>query len=273
MRIRSTLLSAALLACATLAGAGLAPAPARAETKYLAVPPRQTAVTAYNWARVAEMLLIHYRFADLHPTGDYVCGLAGLAFSGNTGSCPRVAGLASMAELKRVVEEHEQLAAPSARQPVRFFSLDDAGYPRYAQFRAEIDRDRPVVIGLASVDAHIRQNGSDPKTTASVPHFALVVGYDDGRGLLLVNDPVLYRGLDNPLLQRLSPPARPGQYWVRYNDLVELGWWGTMVSRPAGSFGVPARGQDRYRDSFRDPRDGREPRFGSIYYKDSTLAR
>lgn len=267
MRTRLSLLLVLLLA-----SFGASALPAAAETKYLSVPPRRTAVTEFHWARVAEMLLIHYRFPDLHPYGDYACGLAGLAAAGNTGSCNTRYSVGSLAEFARTVERHQQLSAASSRQPVRFFTLEDAQFPRFAQFRAEIDRDRPLVMQLGHVRTETR--GANGKVShVDIPHFVLVTGYDDGRGTLLIADPVDYPGIDSPLLQTKSPPAREGQHWIRFNDLADLGWAGTYVSRPAGSFGVPARGQDRWRDSFRDKVDGREPRFGSIYYKDSTQAR
>lgn len=193
----------------------------------LPIQPVYQQTQVWCWAAVAEMVLRYYDWQSINPAGNYQCGIVALLnpiCNQNCFAC--ITPIGSTFQLAQVMHYYQQVANQIAYpgdfvevQPEPRLSLDD--------LVGEIDSDAPVLIGISpSGMASFYPPGMSD-------HVALVVGYDEQTGALLVNDPYPYNGIAfNPYMQVGGQQTKLGQYWISYPALVQgLGYKDTLTLR------------------------------------------
>ncbi|MBK6418527.1 MAG: C39 family peptidase [Ignavibacteria bacterium] len=194
-------------------------------------PFASTAATeVWCWAAAAEMVFKHYGMPNLHPSGNFQCGIVSAWFAGNPyadcGSFRLPVG--AMSNEFRVVTEYG-LFARSGGIPSRVLSASLIFRPlSKKEIQTEIEAGRPIIVGIAPGGGFALPNASQ--------HIAVIVGYSFESGIdeVVVNDPFPFDYY--PFNQNPHPYYRAGalrlsenQYRLSVKALTSmLGWANTI---------------------------------------------
>lgn len=193
----------------------------------LPIPPVYQQTPVWCWAAVAEMVLRYYDWDSINPAGNFQCGvvaLLGPMCNQNCFAC--VTPIGNSFQLAQVIEGYQQVADRFG-YPGDFVDVRTGPRLTLDDIIDELDSGTPVMIGISP-------SGMAPFYPPGMSdHVALVVGYDERTGALLVNDPYPYGGNRfDPYLPVGGQPSKRGQYWISYPALVQgLGYKDTLLLR------------------------------------------
>ncbi len=196
--------------------------PAQAARTVLPIQPLAQHTSEWCWAASATMVLQYYGMPALNSR-DYQCGVVAFAFSGNAVcrtncyNCAIPAGaFENMTVLLRrygyFARTYLNLQAPDlyGNWENRALTFDEAATSLGT-------RKSPIIAGISA-------NGfSNPYLEPQ--HIVVVVGYDDQRHTLIVNDPwPVYTLKTDPYVERGATKLHPGQYEIGYDAFVSMLW-------------------------------------------------
>lgn len=219
---------------------------AAADARRLLIAPVMQKTWVWCWAAVGEMVFTHYGVGNADPAASFQCGIVESLADVDTSQCAHqcyrpecIAAGGSPAFLKRMLEVYPKRGSLSLRsvQPRLRAVYRDAALSK-AALREEIDAERPVVAGINPYGIE--------RPVGHSAHVALVTGYEDDGGTLIVNDPGPYPILDpaarthNPYRAAGGEMLRKGQYRIAYTAFLnEFGWIETLTVQADGTFTEP----------------------------------
>jgi Papain-like cysteine protease AvrRpt2 len=199
-----------------------------AEVK-LHIPPVFQERPSWCWAAVGEMVFKYYYVPAAHRT-DYQCGIVqarnlckGIP---NCVECDLSAG-----DEATVVHMLEQYPATATRGgtagDIALTAQSKSGSLSEAEVKNELDQGRPIIVGISPTGF---------KVDGMPQHMALIVGYDDRSGdlVLTVNDPFPYEDMrflwiGNAYLSARASGGSEGEYEIEYDAFrLRLKWTHTM---------------------------------------------
>ena len=224
--------------------------PAMAAEVSLHIPPVVQDRTSWSWAAVGEMVFKYYSVPAAHQT-DYQCGIAQSRkfCSGipNCGECDSPA--ADDVAMAHILAQYPVLATKGGTAgDIALTVQSKTGSLSEAEVKKELKEGRPIIVGLSPAGF---------KVDGSAQHMALIIGYDDGYGdlMLTVNDPFpfedeRFQRVGNPYhIQGLSGGS-DGQYEIgleRFRS--RLKWTQTMYRTTCTGRDCPPDNHRVVRDS------------------------
>jgi hypothetical protein len=216
--------------------------PTMAAKVQLHIPPVFQESPSWCWAAVGEMVFKYYYVPAVHRT-HYQCGIvqARELCSGipNCMECDLPAG--DEATMMNVVEQYPLLATRGgAGGDISLTVQSMAGSLSEAEVKQELDEGRPIIAGVSP---------SGFKVDGMAQHMALIVGYDDRSGnlMLTVNDPFPFEAdrflwIGNPYQPNMDMSGEnAGQYEVSFNRfLSKIKWNQTMYRITCTGKGCPS---------------------------------
>ena len=199
-----------------------------AEVK-LHIPPVFQERPSWCWAAVGEMVFKYYYVPAAHRT-DYQCGIVqgrnlcvGMP---NCVQCDLSAG--DEATMVNMLEQYPLMA--TLRGKARDIALtvqSKSGSLSEEEVKNELDHGRPIIVGISPPGF---------KVDGSPQHMALIVGYDDSSGglMLTVNDPFPYEDMrflwiGNAYLSARASGGSAGEYVIGYGAFgLRLKWTQTI---------------------------------------------
>ena len=199
-----------------------------AEVK-LHIPPVFQERPSWSWAAVGEMVFKYYYVPAAHRT-DYQCGIVqsrnlctGIP---NCVECDLSAG--DEATMVNMLEQYPLVATlRGTAGDIALTVQSKSGSLSEAEVKKELDEGRPIIVGLSPTGF---------KVDGTPQHMALIVGYDDRSGelMLTVNDPFPYEDMrflwiGNAYLSARASGGSPGEYVVEYEAFrLRLKWTQTL---------------------------------------------
>jgi len=204
--------------------------PAMAAEAILHIPPVFQERPSWSWAAVGEMVFKYYYVPAAHRT-DYQCGIVQerklCMGTPNCSECDLPAG--DEVTMVRMLEQYPVKAKLGGTAgDIALTVQSKAGSLSELEVKKEIDEGRPVIVGVSP---------SGFKLDGISQHMALIVGYDDSSGTLMltVNDPFPFE--DDQFLW-ISNPYQPnmdmsgentGQYEISFERFrSKIKWNQTM---------------------------------------------
>ena len=214
-----------------------------AEVK-LHIPPVFQERPSWSWAAVGEMVFKYYYVPAAHRT-DYQCGIVqsrnlctGIP---NCVECDLSAG--DEATMVNMLEQYPVIATlRGTAGDIALTVQSKSGSLSDAEVKKEIDEGRPIIVGLSPTGF---------KVDGIPQHMALIVGYDDRSGdlMLTVNDPFPYEDMrflwiGNAYLSARASGGSAGEYVVEYEAFrLRLKWTQTMYRMTCRGHGCPSDDQ------------------------------
>ena len=199
-----------------------------AEVK-LHIPPVFQERPSWCWAAVGEMVFKYYYVPAVHRT-DYQCGIVqsrnlckGIP---NCVQCDLSAG--DEATTVNMLEQYPLMATLSGTAgDIALTVQSKSGSLSEAEVKNELDQGRPIIVGISPPGF---------KVDGTPQHMALIVGYDDSSGdlMLTVNDPFPYEDMrflwiGNAYLSARASGESAGEYVIEYAAFrLRLKWTQTI---------------------------------------------
>ena len=199
-----------------------------AEVK-LHIPPVFQERPSWCWAAVGEMVFKYYYVPAAHRT-DYQCGIVqgrnlckGIP---NCVECDLSAG--DEATMVNMLEQYPLMATLSGTAgDIALTAQSKSGSLSEAEVKKELDEGRPIIVGISPPGF---------KVDGTPQHMALIVGYDDRSGdlMLTVNDPFPYEDMrflwiGNAYLSARASGGSAGEYEIEYEAFrLRLKWTQTI---------------------------------------------
>ena len=199
-----------------------------AEVK-LHIPPVFQERPSWCWAAVGEMVFKYYYVPAAHRT-DYQCGIVqgrnlcvGMP---NCVQCDLSAG--DEATMVNMLEQYPLMATLRGKAgDIALTVQSKSGSLSEAEVKNELDQGRPIIVGISPPGF---------KVDGSPQHMALIVGYDDSSGdlMLTVNDPFPYEDMrflwiGNAYLSARASGGSAGEYVIGYEAFsLRLKWTQTI---------------------------------------------
>jgi len=199
-----------------------------AEVK-LHIPPVFQERPSWCWAAVGEMVFKYYYVPAAHRT-DYQCGIAqsrklctGMP---NCVECDFPSG--DEATMVNMLDQYPLMAAlGKTAGDIALTAQSKSGSLSEAEVKKEIDEGRPIIVGISPPGF---------KVDGVPQHMALIVGYDDSSGdlMLTVNDPFPYEDMrflwiGNAYLSARASGGSAGEYEIGYEKFgLRLKWTQTI---------------------------------------------
>ncbi len=196
----------------------------------LHIPPVFQERPSWSWAAVAEMVFKYYYVPAVHQT-DYQCGIVQerklCTGTPNCSECDLPAG--NEASMVRMLEQYPVMAKPGGTAgEIALTVQSKAGSLSELEVKKEIDEGRPII-------AQVSPSGF--KIDGISQHMALIVGYDDSSGALMltVNDPFPFEDdrflwITNPYQPNMDMSGEnTGQYEISFERFrSRIKWKQTM---------------------------------------------
>ena len=211
-----------------------------AEVK-LHIPPVFQERPSWCWAAVGEMVFKYYYVPVIHRT-DYQCGIVqgrklciGIP---NCLECDLPAG--DEATMVNMLEQYPLLATlGGAAGAIALTVQSKDGTLSEAEVKDELDHGRPIIVGVSPRGFKVDDISQ---------HMALIVGYDDSSGelVLTVNDPFPFEDdrfmwIGTPYPRTKASGANDGQYEIRLEKFrSKLKWTKTMYGITCTGQGCPS---------------------------------
>lgn len=198
--------------------------PAHAYRNVLSIAPRQQQTPVWCWAAAIEMVFRYHGAPNLNPAGNMQCAIVatrGPACAQNCFNCVVSAGtlhntVASMNVYRRMS------AQANRRFPNVYFSI--TGLQSFGAIADAIDAREPMIAGISP------NAGGRIYPAGMAEHAVVLVGYDDVRRTVIVNDPYPYPPAFNPYARARAAQLGPGRYEVSYQAFVQiLGYRDTIL--------------------------------------------
>jgi len=199
-----------------------------AEVK-LHIPPVYQENPSWSWAAVGEMVFKYYYVPAAHRT-DYQCGIVqgrnlckGIP---NCVQCDLPTG--DEATMVNMLEQYPLMATLSKTAgDIALTAQSKSGSLSEAEVKKELDQGRPIIVGISPPGF---------KVDGAPQHMALIVGYDDSSGdlMLTVNDPFPYEDMrflwiGNAYLSARASGGSAGEYEIGYEAFgLRLKWAQTI---------------------------------------------
>ena len=199
-----------------------------AEVK-LHIPPVFQERPSWCWAAVGEMVFKYYYVPAAHRT-DYQCGIVqgrnlckGIP---NCVECDLSAG--DEATMVNMLEQYPLMATLGGTAgDMALTAQSKSGSLSEAEVKKELDQGRPIIVGISPPGF---------KVDGTPQHMALIVGYDDSFGdlMLTVNDPFPYEDMrflwiGNAYLSARASGGSAGEYEIEYEAFrLRLKWTQTI---------------------------------------------
>jgi len=199
-----------------------------AEVK-LHIPPVFQERPSWCWAAVGEMVFKYYYVPAAHRT-DYQCGIVqgrnlcvGMP---NCVQCDLSAG--DEATMVNMLEQYPLMATLRGKAgDIALTVQSKSGRLSEAEVKNELDQGSPIIVGISPPGF---------KVDGSPQHMALIVGYDDSSGdlMLTVNDPFPYEDMrflwiGNAYLSARASGGSAGEYVIGYEAFgLRLKWTQTI---------------------------------------------
>ena len=210
----------------------------------LHIPPVFQERPSWCWAAVGEMVLKYYDIPAIHRT-DYQCGIVqsrklcmGLP---DCLQCDLSPG--DEATMVNMLEQYPVMATRGGTAgDIALTVQSKNGSLSDAEVKKEIDEGRPIIVGLSPTGF---------KVDGTAQHMALIVGYDDRSGelMLTVNDPFPYEDMrflwiGNAYLSARASGGSDGEYEIEYEAFrLRLKWTQTMYRMTCTGHGCPSDDQ------------------------------
>lgn len=207
----------------------------------LHIPPVYQERPSWSWAAVGEMVFKYYYVPAAHRT-DYQCGIVqGQKLCSGTPDClecelPSV----NEASMVRMLEQYSVMAKPGgAAGDIALTVQSKTGSLSELEVKKEIDEGRPIIAGVSP---------SGFKIGGISQHMALIVGYDDSSGALMltVNDPFPFEDdrflwIANPYQPNMDmSEENTGQYEISFERFrSKIKWNQTMYRITCTGKGCP----------------------------------
>lgn len=215
--------------CLTL----LAPiVPAMATEVQLHIPPVFQERPSWSWAAVGEMVFKYYDVPAAHRT-DYQCGIVQerklCMGTPNCAECDLPAGEDST--MVQMLEQYPVMVARGGTAgAIALTAQLKTGSLSEAEVKKEIDEGRPIIAGVSP---------SGFKIDGISQHMALIVGYDDSSGklMLTVNDPFPFEDdrflwIANPYQPNMDMSGEhDGQYEISFDRFRSKIKWNQSMYR------------------------------------------
>jgi Papain-like cysteine protease AvrRpt2 len=225
----------------------------------LHIPPLFQERPSWSWAAVGEMVFKYYYVPATHRT-DYQCGIVQeqklCLENPNCSECDLPAGDA--ASMVRMLEQYSAMVAKSGKAgDIALSGQFKAGGLSEAEVKKEIDEGRPIIAEVAP---------SGFKIAGIAQHMALIVGYDDSSGslMLTVNDPFPFEDdrflwIANPYQPNMDMSGEnTGQYEIGFDRFrSKIKWRQTLYK-------ISCAGHDC-------PSDSRQVASGAVVKDDSDV--
>lgn len=195
----------------------------------LHIPPVFQERPSWCWAAVGEMVFKYYDVPAAHRT-DYQCGIVqarnlckGIP---NCVECDLSAG--DEATMVNMLEQYPVTATGGGTAgEIALTAQSKSGSLSEAEVKNELDQGRPIIVGISPTGF---------KVDGMPQHMALIVGYDDRSGdlVLTVNDPFPYEDMrflwiGNAYLSARASGGSDGEYEIEYDAFrLRLKWTHTM---------------------------------------------
>ena len=195
----------------------------------LHIPPVFQERPSWCWAAVGEMVFKYYYVPAVHRT-DYQCGIVqsrnlckGIP---NCVQCDLSAG--DEATTVNMLEQYPLMATLSGTTgDIALTVQSKSGILSEAEVKNELDQGRPIIVGISPPGF---------KVDGTPQHMALIVGYDDSSGdlMLTVNDPFPYEDMrflwiGNAYLSARASGESAGEYVIEYEAFrLRLKWTQTI---------------------------------------------
>ena len=199
-----------------------------AEVK-LHVPPVFQERPSWCWAAVGEMVFKYYDVPAAHRT-DYQCGIVQARNLckeiANCVQCDLSAG--DDATMVHMLEQYPATATlGSTAKDIALTAQSKSGSLSEAEVKKELDEGRTIIVGISPPGF---------KVDGTPQHMALIVGYDDRSGdlMLTVNDPFPYEDMrflwiGNAYLSARASGGSDGEYELEYEAFrLRLKWTQTI---------------------------------------------
>jgi Papain-like cysteine protease AvrRpt2 len=198
-----------------------------AEVK-LHIPPVYQERPSWCWAAVGEMVFKYYYVPFVHRT-DYQCGIVqGSKLCVGTPDCS-ACDLPDGDDVTMVnmLEQYPLMATGHSGGNIALSAQTKNGTLSEAEVKHELDEGRPIIVGLSP---------GGFKVGDSAQHMALIVGYDESSGnlMLTVNDPFpfeddVFLWIMNPYLKIEASGRSDGQYEIGFERFrSKLKWTQTI---------------------------------------------
>jgi len=211
-----------------------------AEVK-LHIPPVFQERPSWCWAAVGEMVFKYYYVPVIHRT-DYQCGIVQgrklCTERPNCLECDLPAG--DEATMVNMLEQYPLLATLGvAAGAIALTVQAKDGTLSGAEVKGELDHGRPIIVGVSPRGFKVDDISQ---------HMALIVGYDDSSGelVLTVNDPFPFEDdrfmwIGTPYPRTKVSGANDGQYEIRLEKFrSKLKWTKTMYGITCTGQGCPS---------------------------------
>ena len=215
--------------------------PAMAAEVTLHIPPVFQERPSWGWAAVGEMVFKYYYVPAVHRT-DYQCGIVQerklCTQTPNCSECDLPAG--DEVSMVRMLEQYPVTAKPgSTAGDIALAVQSMTGSLSEAEVKKELDEGRPIIAGVSP---------SGFKIDGISQHMALIVGYNDSSGALMltVNDPFPFEDdrflwISNPYQPNMDMSGEnTGQYEVSFERFrSKIKWKQTMYRITCTGKGCP----------------------------------
>lgn len=184
---------------------------------------------SWCWVAVGEMVFKYYYVPAVHRT-DYQCGIVqgrnlckGIA---NCDQCDLTAG--DEATMVNMLEQYPLMATRGGTAgDIALTVQSKSGSLSEAEVKNELDQGRPIIVGISPTGFIV---------DGTPQHMALIVGYDDSSGdlMLTVNDPFPYEDMrflwiGNAYLSARASGGSDGEYEIGYEAFrLRLKWTQTI---------------------------------------------
>ena len=207
----------------------------------LHIPPVFQERPSWCWAAVGEMVFKYYDVPAAHRT-DYQCGIVqarnlckGIP---NCVECDLSAG--DEATVVHMLEQYPVTATRGGTAgDIALTAQSKSGSLSEAEVKNELDQGRPIIVGISPTGF---------KVDGTPQHMALIVGYDDRSGdlMLTVNDPFPYEDMrflwiGNAYLSARASGGSEGEYEIEYDAFrLRLKWTHTIYRITCTGHGCPS---------------------------------
>jgi len=205
--------------------------PSMAAEVQLHIPPVFQERPSWCWAAVGEMVFKYYYVPVAHRT-DYQCGIvqARNLCAGTPNCLPCELPAGDEATMVNMLEQYPVMATEGkATGEIALAVQSKSGLLSETEVKNELDEGRPIVVGLSPTGF---------KVDGIPQHMALIVGYDDSTGdlMLTVNDPFPFEDdrfmwIGTPYPSTRALETSDGQYEIRYKAFRAKLKWTTTIHR------------------------------------------
>jgi hypothetical protein len=199
----------------------------------LGIKPVIQKTPVWCWLAVGEMVFKYYGVPNVNPAGIYQCGIIG-SLVGVYHPCNRDCSLCeqparSLQNIQIMLrtypvtasQANPYLSVPPLRSESKYTYLSEA------EIRTDIDDESPIIAGI---------NPSGFATPGSSQHVALIVGYEQTKGklILTVNDPFpfdlgTFNRMQNPYVAAGGTSNGDGSYEIEYGRFRRGLQWNTTI--------------------------------------------